>query len=118
MSESGSNGNSPATIGATGAQVGDIRMAEPAQFRMVLVSFLAAGIGLLAGLIAFALYKLIGLFTNIFFYHRFVAEFLSAQHNQLGLWVIPIPVIGGVIVGFMAKYGSSKIKGHGIPEAM
>jgi CIC family chloride channel protein len=93
-------------------------MAEPAQFRMVLVSFLAAGIGLLAGLIAFALYKLIGLFTNIFFYHRFVAEFLSARHNQLGLWVIPIPVIGGIIVGFMAKYGTSKIKGHGIPEAM
>jgi H+/Cl- antiporter ClcA len=119
MSESGSNGNSPpATIGATGAQVGDIRIAEPAQFRMVLVSFLAVGIGLLAGLIAFVLYKLIGLFTNIFFYHRFVADFTSAQHNQLGLWVIPIPVIGGIIVGFMAKYGTSKIKGHGIPEAM
>src|ERR1700723_3474859 len=108
----------PATISATGAQVGDVRMAEPAHFRMVLVSFLAAGIGLVAGLIAFVLYKLIGLFTNIFFYHRFVAEFLSARHNQLGLWVIPIPVIGGIIVGFMAKYGTSKIKGHGIPEAM
>jgi chloride channel protein, CIC family len=98
--------------------VGDIRMAEPAQFRMVLMSFLAAGIGLAAGLIAFVLYKLIGLFTNIFFYHRFVAEFVSARHNQLGLWVIPIPVIGGIIVGFMAKYGTPKIKGHGIPEAM
>ena len=46
-------------------------LAEPAQFRMVLMSFLAAGIGLLAGLIAFVLYKLIGLFTNLFFYHRF-----------------------------------------------
>jgi H+/Cl- antiporter ClcA len=85
---------------------------------MVLISFLAAGIGLLAGLIAFVLYKLIGLFTNIFFYHHFATEFLSARHNQLGLWVIPIPVIGGIIVGFMAKYGTSKIKGHGIPEAM
>ncbi len=83
-------------------------MAEPAQFRMVLISFLAAAIGLLAGLIAFVLYKLIGLFTNIFFYHRFVADFPSARHNQLGLWVILIPVIGGIIVGFMAKYGSSK----------
>jgi H+/Cl- antiporter ClcA len=85
---------------------------------MVLVSFLAGGIGLLAGLIAFALYRLIGLFTNIAFYGRFVADFTSARHNHLGLWVIPIPVIGGIIVGFMAKYGSSKIKGHGIPEAM
>jgi chloride channel protein, CIC family len=117
--ESKSNTSSPpATIAATGGQVGDIRIAEPAQFRMVLMSFLAGGIGLLAGLIAFVLYKLIGLFTNIFFYQRFTAEFLSARHNQLGLWVIPIPVIGGIIVGFMAKYGSSKIKGHGIPEAM
>jgi CIC family chloride channel protein len=117
--ENKSNTDSPpATIAATGGQVGDIRIAEAAQFRMVLMSFLAGGIGLLAGLIAFVLYKLIGLFTNIFFYHRFAAEFLSARHNQLGLWVIPIPVIGGIIVGFMAKYGSSKIKGHGIPEAM
>jgi H+/Cl- antiporter ClcA/CBS domain-containing protein len=85
---------------------------------MVLVSFLAGGIGLLAGLIAFVLYKLIGLFTNIFFYHRFDAEFISARHNQLGLWVIVIPVVGGIIVGIMAKYGTPKIKGHGIPEAM
>jgi CIC family chloride channel protein len=69
-------------------------------------------------LIAFVLYNLIGLFTNIFFYHRFSTAFLSARHNQLGLWVILIPVIGGIVVGFMAKYGSSKIKGHGIPEAM
>ena len=119
MSENKSNASSPpATIAATGGQVGDVRIAEPAQFRMVLMSFLAGGIGLVAGLIAFVLYKLIGLFTNIFFYHRFAAEFLSARHNQLGLWVIPIPVIGGIIVGFIAKYGSSKIKGHGIPEAM
>ncbi|HXM62673.1 MAG TPA: chloride channel protein [Terriglobales bacterium] len=119
MPESSSSADPrPATIAATGGQVGDVRIAEPAQFRMVLISFLAAGIGLLAGLIAFVLYKLIGLFTNIFFYHRFAADFISARHNQFGLWVIPIPVIGGIIVGFMAKYGTSKIKGHGIPEAM
>jgi len=111
-------GPHPLTIGATGAQVGDVTIGEPAQFRMVLVSFLAAGIGLLAGLIAFLLYKLIGLFTNIAFYHRFSADFISARHTQLGLWVIVIPVVGGIIVGFMAKYGTPKIKGHGIPEAM
>src|SRR5580658_4610046 len=91
---------------------------QPAQFRMLLVSFLAAAIGLVAGLIAFVLYNLIGLFTNIFFYHRFAVDFISARHNQLGAWVILIPVIGGLIVGLMAKYGTPKIKGHGIPEAM
>jgi CIC family chloride channel protein len=91
---------------------------EPAGFRLVLVSFLAGAIGLIAGCIAFLLYRLIGLFTNIAFYGHFSTAFISARHNHLGLWVIPIPVIGGLIVGIMAKYGSPKIKGHGIPEAM
>jgi chloride channel protein, CIC family len=93
-------------------------LALPAQFRMVLISSLAAGVGLLAGVVAYVLYRLIGLLTNIFFYHRFSADFTSARLNHLGLWVIVIPVIGGLVVGFMAKYGSPKIKGHGIPEAM
>ena len=118
ISGDGAGRESRPTIAATGAQVGDTTLAEPAQFRMVLVSFLAAAIGLVAGGIAFLLYRLIGLLTNISFYGRFVADFTSARHNHLGLWVIPIPVIGGLIVGVMAKYGSSKIRGHGIPEAM
>ncbi len=89
-----------------------------AQFRIVLVSFLSGAIGLVAGVVAFLLYKLIGLFTNLFFYHHWDTSFTSARLNHLGLWVIVTPVIGGIIVGFMAKYGTSKIKGHGIPEAM
>jgi CIC family chloride channel protein len=92
--------------------------APPAPFRMLLVSFLSAAIGLVAGVVAFVLYKLIGLLTNLFFFHRWSADFSSAQHNHLGWTVIFIPVIGGLIVGVMAKYGTSKIKGHGIPEAM
>ena len=118
ISRDGAGREARPMIAATGAQVGDTTLAEPAQFRMVLVSFLAAAIGLVAGGIAFLLYRLIGLLTNISFYGRFVANFTSARHNLLGLWVIPIPVIGGLIVGVMAKYGSSKIRGHGIPEAM
>ena len=91
---------------------------QPAQFRIVLVSFLAAGIGLIAGLVAYVLYKLIGLFTNLFFFHEWSTTFRSVGSHHLGAWVILVPVIGGLIVGVMAKYGSSKIKGHGIPEAM
>jgi len=90
----------------------------PASFRMLLLSFLSAAIGLVAGVVAYALYKLIGLFTNLFFFHRWSVDFSSAQHNHLGWMVIVIPVIGGLVVGVMAKYGTSKIKGHGIPEAM
>jgi CIC family chloride channel protein len=95
-----------------------IDAAQPAPFRMLLVSCLSAAIGLVAGLIAYALYKLIGLFTNLFFFHRWSADFSGAQHNHLGWVVIVVPVIGGLIVGVMAKYGTPKIKGHGIPEAM
>jgi CIC family chloride channel protein len=91
---------------------------ERAQFRIVLMSFLAAGVGLLAGLVAYVLYKLIGLFTNLFFFHEWSTKFRSVGGHHLGWWVILVPVAGGLVVGVMAKYGSSKIKGHGIPEAM
>ncbi len=90
----------------------------PAQFRIVLISFLAAGVGLIAGLVAYVLYKLIGLFTNLFFFHQWSTTFRSVGSHHFGPWVILVPVIGGLVVGVMAKYGSSKIKGHGIPEAM
>ena len=93
-------------------------LSEPAQFRMVLISFLSAGVGLMAGGVAYLLYRLIGFFTNIFFFHRLSADFSSARLNHLGPWVIVTPVVGGIVIGFMAKFGSSKIKGHGIPEAM
>lgn len=85
---------------------------------MLLVSLLAAGIGLAAGIVAYLLYNLIGLFTNIAFFHRFSFAFASPWRSHVGWWVIFIPVIGGLIVGLMAKFGSPKIRGHGIPEAM
>ena len=87
-------------------------------YRLGFVSLAAVAIGFIAGLIAFILYNLIGLFTNLSFYHEWSFHFRSPEANQLGPWVIVIPVIGGLIVGAMAKYGSDKIKGHGIPEAM
>ncbi|HTV66732.1 MAG TPA: chloride channel protein, partial [Bryocella sp.] len=89
-----------------------------ASFRTGLLSLLAAVIGMAAGVIAWLLYNLIGLFTNIAFYHRASFLFHSPRENHLGLLVIVIPVIGGIIVGIMARYGSDKIRGHGIPEAM
>ena len=87
-------------------------------YRIGMISLLAAAIGCAAGLIAFVLYDLIGLFTNLAFYHEWSFHFRSPENSHLGYWVIVIPVIGGLIVGLMAKYGSDKIKGHGIPEAM
>lgn len=115
-------GNGEKTAGGNGSldpiATAQEALATPAQFRMFLVSLLAAGIGLVAGIVAFALYRLIGFFTNLFFFHRIAADFTSARLNTLGPWVIITPVVGGIIVGIMAKYGTSKIRGHGIPEAM
>src|SRR6266496_459638 len=110
--------NEKARFAVTGMNTAELSALEPVRFRIVLISFLAGGIGLIAGCIAFLLYKLIGLFTNIAFYGRFSFNFSSPRFHHLGPWAILIPVIGGVVVGIMAKYGSSKIKGHGIPEAM
>jgi H+/Cl- antiporter ClcA/CBS domain-containing protein len=87
-------------------------------FRLGLISFLSAGIGLLAGVIAYLLYDLIALISNIVFYHHVSLQFTGLRNHVLGPWVIIVPAIGGLIVGLMAKYGSRKIRGHGIPEAM
>jgi len=89
-----------------------------AGFRIGLISLLAAMVGVLAGFIAYILYDLIGLFTNLAYYHEWSFHFRSPEHTAIGPWIVVTPVIGGLIVGFMAKYGSEKIKGHGIPEAM
>jgi chloride channel protein, CIC family len=64
------------------------------------------------------LQKLIAFLTTVVFYHRLTADTLSARDTRLGPWTILMAVGGGVIVSLMAKYGSPKIKGHGIPEAM
>lgn len=95
-----------------------VAVGHTAGFRLGLISVLAGGIGIAAGLIAYLLLKLIGLFTNLFFFHRLSAEFTSPMTHHLGGWVILLPAAGGIVVGLMAKYGTSKIKGHGIPEAM
>ena len=89
-----------------------------ASFRIYTISLLAAVIGAAAGVIAWVLYHLIGFFTNLAFYHTASFVFHSPRESHLGVWIIFVPIVGGIIVGVMAKYGSSKIRGHGIPEAM
>ncbi len=86
--------------------------------RVLLISGLAMVVACAAALIARILIALIGLITNISFYGRFSMAFSSPANNHLGGFVLVIPVIGGLIVGVMARYGSKAIRGHGIPEAM
>ncbi|WP_322065756.1 chloride channel protein [Burkholderia ubonensis] len=86
--------------------------------RLPRIALLAAVIGVLSTLAAFVLLSLIHLFTNLFFFQRFSFADHSPAGNALGAWVIAVPVIGGLIVGMMARFGSEKIRGHGIPEAI
>ena len=90
----------------------------PHKKRMLYISALAVGIGVLISLIAKVLVNLINLISNISFHGNFSVEYQSPATNTLGLWVILIPAVGGIIVGLMALYGSKAIRGHGIPEAM
>jgi H+/Cl- antiporter ClcA len=87
-------------------------------WRVVRITLLSLLLGLAGGLVAQALVRLIGLITNIAFYGRLSTSFASPADNKLGIFVMIVPVIGGVIVGLMARYGSKGIRGHGIPEAM
>ena len=86
--------------------------------RVLLISLLAVAIGAISAFVALALLKLIGLFTNLFFFQRWNTSLVSPAGNHLGYWVILVPVIGSLIVGLMARYGSDRIRGHGIPEAL
>ena len=42
----------------------------------------------------------------------------SPASNHLGLYAVFVPVAGALIIGLMARYGSERIRGHGIPEAI
>jgi len=86
--------------------------------RTVYISGLAIVVAYAAGLVARGLTALIGLITNLSFFGRFSFAFSSPAGNHLGGWVVLIPVVGGLIVGIMARFGSEAIRGHGIPEAM
>jgi len=86
--------------------------------RLIKISLYAIVVAIFISLIAKFLVSLINFVTNISFYGTFSLAFHSPAANHLGLWVIVVPAIGGVIVGFMALYGSKAIRGHGIPEAM
>jgi CIC family chloride channel protein len=86
--------------------------------RVLLLSLLALAVGVLGALVAYALVWLIGVITNLAYYQRFSPAFLSPAGNRLGAWSALVPVAGGLVIGLMARFGSEKIRGHGIPEAL
>jgi H+/Cl- antiporter ClcA len=86
--------------------------------RVWFLSGVALIIGIGATFLAVLLLRLIALSTNLFYYHRFSSVSVSPAGSSLGHWMVVIPVLGGLLVGLMARFGSDKIRGHGIPEAI
>jgi H+/Cl- antiporter ClcA/CBS domain-containing protein len=89
-----------------------------ATIRVVPITALAVLIGLSSTALAWLLLKLIGFCTNLLYYQRLDGSMASPAGNHLGWLAVFVPVVGALIVGLMARYGSDKIRGHGIPEAI
>ena len=87
-------------------------------WRVIPISLLAIAIGLIGTGVAWALLRLIGIFTNLFYFHRWNAALVSPAGNPLGGWAVLAPVAGALVIGLMARFGSERIRGHGIPEAL
>jgi chloride channel protein, CIC family len=100
--------------GADLSELGDFT----ATGRVAAIGALAVLIGVVCAGVALVLLKLIGLFTNLFFYQRWATPLVSPAGHHLGPFVIAVPVVGALIVGMMARFGSERIRGHGIPEAI
>ena len=86
--------------------------------RLLPIAAIAAVIGVLSTGTAWLLLRGIHLFTNLFFFQTLSTEFHSPAANTLGAWVIAVPVVGGLVIGLIARFGSEQIRGHGIPEAI
>ena len=91
---------------------------QPVTGRVFLLSLQAVLNALVIGVIAKGLVMLIDFITNLSFYGKLSFQPSTPLNNTLGWMVIFVPIAGSIIVGIMAKFGSSAIRGHGIPEAM
>ena len=87
-------------------------------WHVIPITLLAMVIGIFSAFVALALLRLIGFFTNLFFFQRVSTSLVSPAGNKLGWIEVFVPMIGGLVIGFMARYGSERIRGHGIPEAI
>ena len=85
---------------------------------MLMLAAAAVVVGTGGALGAWVLLKLIALATNIFWFGSFSFEANDIAASRVGLAVVIIPVFGGLLIGLMARFGSDKIRGHGIPEAI
>jgi H+/Cl- antiporter ClcA/CBS domain-containing protein len=102
------------TLGASIRHLGDFTTGPRVLFVAAVALVVGTG-GVISGVI---LLKLIRLVTNLAYFGAFSLADLKLGQSPLGLFAVLVPVVGALIVGLMARYGSEKIRGHGIPEAI
>ncbi|MEI2616748.1 MAG: chloride channel protein [Thermomicrobiales bacterium] len=86
--------------------------------RVIFITAVAIGLGVVSAGVAWFLLKLIGFFTNLFFFGRISVSMADPADSHLGWAIVAVPVVGALIVGLIARFGSERIRGHGIPEAI
>ncbi|HWL54403.1 MAG TPA: chloride channel protein [Chthoniobacteraceae bacterium] len=86
--------------------------------RLLRLSLLSLGLGAVMAPISQFLLWLIEWITGVAFFGAPGTLPTTPVGHSLGLAVVLVPAAGGIIIGFMARYGSPAIRGHGIPEAM
>lgn len=118
MSKTVQLGSGPSRITKSPA-IEPIKLSDfTATWRTVPIALLAILIGILSAYVAFALLRLINFFTNVFYFQKLSVTNASPANHALGSWAVLVPVAGALIIGLMARYGSERIRGHGIPEAL
>jgi CIC family chloride channel protein len=86
--------------------------------RVLFISGICIGVGALVAFVAQALTHLIYFFTNLCFYGKLSFGFAMPFDNQLGWYVVLVPVGGALVIGLIARFWLESIRGDGIPEAM
>jgi len=101
-------------VSAAGERLGDYSTDR----RVWILSAMAIAIGAIATGVAWVLVWLIAVITNLAYFGRFSSTFVSPGSQPLAVWSVFIPIVGGLVIGAMARWGSDRIRGHGIPEAL
>jgi CIC family chloride channel protein len=89
-----------------------------ADSRMLFISAVAAVLGCVSAVLSWVLLRLIGLSTNLFYFQRWQFDEVDPSTHHMGWWAVFVPVVGGLLVGLIARFGSPAVRGHGMPEAV
>ena len=86
--------------------------------RVLMLVAMALVVGTGSAFAAWVLLRAIALTSNLVWFQTLSVQNISLAGAKPGLWMVLAPALGGLIIGLMARFGSEKIRGHGIPEAI